>query len=180
MKNILILTGSPRRDGNSELLADAFMEGAESAGNKVFKFECANKVIRPCIACNTCYSAGSPCTLDDDFNLLAPYIQNADAIVFACPLYWFTFPSSIKLVIDKFYAFLMGNVDISKKDAYLLACGEDININAFDGLILTYKQIVNYLDWEDKGQIIVPNVRYIGDIKGSSVLIHTKELGAGV
>lgn len=180
MKKILVLTGSPRKNGNSEALADAFIEGAQTKGNSVFKFECANKNIRTCIACNTCYSTGKACTLDDDFNELPPYLKEADVVVFACPLYWFTFPASIKLVIDKFYALLIGNVDISKKDAYLLVCGEDININAFDGIILTYKQLVNYLDWEDKGQIIVPNVRKIGDINTSSAIIQAKEMGENV
>ena len=86
----------------------------------------------------------------------------------------------IKLVIDKFYSLLVAGIDISKKDAYLLVCGEDININAFDGIILTYKQLVNYLDWEDKGQIIVPNVRKIGDINTSSAIVQAKEMGENV
>lgn len=164
MKKVLVLTGSARCNGKTEFLADAFIKGALESGAQTYKFQCASKHIGPCLACNTCYSTGNPCTFSDDFNELAKYVVEADVIVFAVPLYWFTFPASIKLALDKFYSFMVGNIDISNKEAYLLTAGEDDNIESFDGLILSYKQIVSYLKWDDMGHIVVLGADDIEDI----------------
>ncbi len=91
-KEILILTGSPRHGGNSDLLAAAFQKGAEAAGHSVTQFATASKKFYPCLACDTCWYQGRPCSIKDDFNGLANLLEAADLIVFATPLYWFTFP----------------------------------------------------------------------------------------
>ena len=69
-KQILILTGSPRPNGNSFLLAEAFTKGAEEAGHTVRRFDTAHVEIDGCRACNQCYQHGKACVFDDDFNLL--------------------------------------------------------------------------------------------------------------
>ena len=87
MKNILILTGSPRVGGNSDLMADAFQKGAESAGHKVIRYEAGRNAILPCRACESCFSNGKACVWDDRFsNELAPLIEEADVIVLATPV----------------------------------------------------------------------------------------------
>jgi hypothetical protein len=101
VKKILVMTGSPRKGGNSDMLADAFIKGAESAGHEVTKFECAHKNIKPCIACDACYSQKGACVFNDDFNELAPLLEQSDVIVFAPPVYWFTFPAQMKGALIK-------------------------------------------------------------------------------
>jgi len=75
-RNILVLTGSPRKGGNSDLLADAFIKGAKAAGNRVDKYETGLKRIVGCKACDRCYSQGEACVFGDDFNALAPLLEN--------------------------------------------------------------------------------------------------------
>ena len=72
-----------------------------------------------CRACDTCYKTGKACSFDDDFNVMAPDILNADGIVFTMPVYWYTMPSQIKAVLDKMYSFVVGEKDISGKKCAL-------------------------------------------------------------
>ncbi|GEP64478.1 hypothetical protein CBE01nite_22460 [Clostridium beijerinckii] len=89
-----MLICSGRVGGNSYLLSEAFIKGAIQSDHEVVKYEVGKKNIKGCIACDTCFSKGTPCSFDDDFNALAPKIEKADVIVFATPLYWYTFPSN--------------------------------------------------------------------------------------
>ena len=95
-RNILVLTGSPRKGGNSDLLADAFIKGAKAAGNRVDKYETGLKRIVGCKACDRCYSQGEACVFGDDFNALAPLMEQSDTLVLVTPMYWFTFPTPLK------------------------------------------------------------------------------------
>lgn len=107
-KRILILTGSPRKGGNSDLMADAFAKGASEPGNIVVRFDTAHKHIQGCRACDNCFSKGKACVFNDDFNELASLMAESDAIVFCTPLYWYSFPTQMKAAIDKFYSFCIG------------------------------------------------------------------------
>jgi multimeric flavodoxin WrbA len=87
-KEILVLTGSPRRKGNSDQLADAFIRGAAEQGHGVHKFEAAYKNISGCRACNMCWSSGTdPCVVKDDFYELAPLLESCETVVFVSPVY---------------------------------------------------------------------------------------------
>ena len=179
-KNILVLTGSPRVGGNSDLLADSFIKGAIKAGHEVAKCEVGRKNVKRCIACDTCFSTGNPCSLHDDFNDIAPHIEKADMIVFATPLYWFTFPAQLKAVIDKFYAFNIGKKELNIKESILLVCGEDSDLSGFDGIISTYKLIASYQEWSDRGQLVVPGVYNKGDILSTDYLARAEEMGSNI
>jgi len=178
-KNILVLTGSARKNGNSDRMADTFIKEALSVGHEVTKFETAKKEIRGCIACETCWSKGKPCSFQDDFDELAPLLETADVIVFATPLYWFTFPAQIKAFIDKLYAYAGKNClrPLKIKECLLLVCGADDNLKIFDGIIATYKEIAHYMKWEDKGIVAVPKVNKKGDIEATDGLVKAKEYG---
>ena len=76
-RKVLVLTGSPRRNGNSFALADAFIRGAEAAGHEVMRFDAASASIQGCHACNQCYRQGQACVFHDDFNRLAPMLEEA-------------------------------------------------------------------------------------------------------
>lgn len=100
---ITVLTGSPRKSGNSACLAGQFIKGAEEKGHEVFRFDCAFKNVGPCRACNRCGMDG-PCIIDDDFSELRPHLVEADMVVFATPMYYFGISAQMKRVIDRFYA----------------------------------------------------------------------------
>lgn len=179
MKNILVLTGSPRKNGNSERMANAFIKGAQSVGHETVKFETARKKISDCKDCGACWIKGKPCSFQDDFDELAPLLESADVIVIATPLYWFSFTGYIKVTIDKMNAYLKENSKrhLKIKESILLVCGADKGIEIFDGIIVTYKQICKYMNWEDKGVLAVPNVRKKDDIEKTDALNRAEKLG---
>lgn len=180
MKNILVLTGSPRKNGNSDLLADAFISGAKEAGHELHLFAAGRKKIRGCMACQTCFSKGAACSFKDDFNEVAPFIEKADMIVFASPLYFYSFSTQIKSTIDKMYSFFIGKRPLKIKECMLLGCGETNEIKDFDGMVRSYELIADFMKWEDKGQIIVPNVNHKGDILQTDGLAKAKILGLSI
>jgi len=180
MKNIVIITGSSRRGGNSDLMAKAFTEGAQQAGHNVFLFETFNKKLSCCIVCDNCFKNGQACSASDDFNKLAPEIEKADAIVFCTPLYWFTFSANIKMIIDKMYSFLIGKRELKIKEAALIVCAGTDTIEDFAGIIKTFELIIDYKKWKNAGIITVPNVNNIGDIKKTDALNKAKELGLNI
>ncbi|MBN7773210.1 flavodoxin family protein [Clostridium aminobutyricum] len=177
-KRILVLTGSPRKGGNTELLAEAFIKGAEAAGHTVMKYETAVKHIGGCEACNSCYTQeGQACVFKDDFNMLAPMMENCDVIVIATPLYWFTFPAQLKAALDKMYSLLIGGIQSNIKESMLLACAGGAEESDFDGLVKTYELIAAYQNWTDLAHLLVPSVHEKGDILNTHALKKAEELG---
>jgi multimeric flavodoxin WrbA len=181
-KNILVLTGSPRKNGNSEMLADAFIEGAKKKGHIIEKFNAARKQIKGCSACDSCWTKDNACIHTDGFTELEPLLESADVIVLATPLYWSSFPAQIKAPIDKLYAYVSKNCrrPLKIKESLLLACGECEGQKIFDAMIETYKGIAEYMKWEAAGMIIVPEVFHVGDILKTNALNDAKELGASI
>ncbi len=180
-KNILILTGSPRKGGNTDLLADAFAKGAAAAGHTVARFDSGRARIGGCVDCKTCFSnEGKACSFDDDFNALAPLIAQADAIVFAAPLYFFTFPAQIKAAIDKLYAFFVAGKPLKIKESAFIACGETDDPAHFKGMVETYQIMAGFLGWADKGRIIATGVHTKGDVLGTPFLQQAEALGSAL
>ncbi len=179
MKNILVLTASPRNNGNSIKLAESFIKGAKASGNTVTRFDTGKKKIGYCIACDTCWSKDTPCSFKDDFLEAAPLLEEADVIVFSTPLYWFSFPTQMKALIDKIYAYLSDDCPrpLKPKECYLLACGGDTEPQVYDGLIATYKEVISYIKWNDNGILIAYGVGPVGDIDGRIELEEAEKLG---
>ena len=113
-KKIVVITGSPRKNGNSFAMTDAFIKTAEAKGHTITRFDAALKKVGGCRACETCFSTGKACTFDDDFNTIAPAILEADVIVFTMPVYWYSIPAQIKGVIDRIFSMVVGGKDIIK------------------------------------------------------------------
>jgi multimeric flavodoxin WrbA len=179
-KNILILTGSPRKGGNSDKLADAFIAGAQQAGHTTVRYTTADKNIKGCIDCKTCFTKGVACSVPDDFNGLAPLVEQADMIVFATPLYWFSFPTQLKAAIDKFYSFFIGKRELKIKECALLVCAGDSDESCFEGIVASYKLIARFLNWKDSGTILVPGLHGKDDILKTDGLDRGEALGKGM
>ncbi|SDF37571.1 flavodoxin family protein [Sporomusa acidovorans] len=179
-KNILVLTGSPRKGGNSDKLADAFIAGAQQAGHTVQKYITAGKTIKGCMDCKTCFSKGIACSIPDDFNELAPLVEQADMIVFATPLYFFSFTAHLKAAVDKFFSFYCGQRAVKIKESVLLACAADPNESSFEGLVASYKLIAKHWNWKDCGTILVSGVHGKEDIMKTDGLKRAEELGKNI
>lgn len=102
MKNILIVQGGGRPKGNTAQLVEHFIKGAEEAGHKTELVSLLKNEVKGCLGCNAC-RYGKPCIQKDSFNEIIPKIKNADCIVFASPLYFWTVSSRIKAFIERFY-----------------------------------------------------------------------------
>ncbi len=152
---ILVLTGSPRKNGNSNTLADNFIKGAEEAGHEVVRFDAAFKDVHPCIACNKCGMDG-PCIFKDDFEFVRQHIVDAAVVVFATPMYYFGFSSQLKSVIDRFYA-INGQIHRPKKAVLLMAYANTAASEA-EPIKKHYEVLLKYLGWQDAGQIIASGI----------------------
>ena len=105
MKKVLILEGSPRRNGNSAILSDEFARGAKEAGCSVEKVRVCGKKIAGCLGCNACYRNGGACVQKDDMAEIREKMLAADSIVLASPIYFYSMTAQMKAVIDRTYAF---------------------------------------------------------------------------
>ena len=112
---VAVITGSPRGDGNSFAMTDAFIRRAEADGHTVTRFDAALRKVGGCRACETCFKTGKACSFDDDFDAIAPAILEADVVVFSMPVYWYSIPAQIKGVIDRICSFVVGGRDIAGK-----------------------------------------------------------------
>lgn len=172
---IVVLTGSPRKNGNTNYMADEFIRGAKEAGHEVFRFNTATSEVHPCLGCNHCGMDG-PCVYDDDFTrVLRPEIIKADLVVFCSPMYYFGFSAQLKATIDRFYA-INGTLHTHKKCAFLMAYA---NMSKKDAEAMTahYRTIADYMGWEDVGSVIAPGIWTAGRIKGTKYAKESYELG---
>ena len=164
-KKIMVLTASARKNGNSNALAAAFITAAEALGHKVTRVDTADLRVKPCLGCKQCYTRGQACVVQDDFNELAPSLEAAEGIVLVMPTYWYTVPASIKAVIDKFYSLYTSHRGVGGKKCALIACCEELDATAMSGVKFAYRKSADLLEWESVGEVLVPGVDALGDIK---------------
>ena len=174
---ILVITGSPRKNGNSAALADHFIEGAKEAGHEVVRFDAAFKKVHPCIACNSCGMDG-PCVFEDDFEFVRKHIIDADCVVFATPMYYFGISAQLKAVIDRFYA-INGSIHVPKKAVLLMTYA---NTAASEAMPIKshYEVLLKYLGWRDAGQVIAPGVWPAGAIRHTRFPEEAYRLGKSI
>lgn len=175
-KKIVVLTGSARKGGNSNKMAEAFMEAARAKGHTVIHYDTTAMTFGGCHGCETCYTTGKPCTFDDDFNKIAPDLLSADALVFSMPVYWYSMPSQIKGAIDKLFSFVVGGKDISGKECALIACCEEHDLSVLDGVRLPYERTTALNKWKSVGQVLVPGVLNKGDIDSTDGCVRAAAL----
>lgn len=164
-KKIVVITGSPRKNGNSFAMTDAFIKAAEAKGHIVTRFDAAMKKVGGCHACETCFKTGKACSFDDDFNTIAPAVLEADAVVFTTPVYWYSIPAQIKGVIDKLFSFVVGGRDIAGKECALITCCEEDDLSVMDGVRIPIERTAALIKWHMVGEVLVPGVLNPGDIE---------------
>ena len=121
-KNILILSGSPRKGGNSDILCDRFMEGARESGHRAEKVFLRDKNIGYCIGCEACHQNNGVCVQKDDMAEILGKMIAADVIVMATPVYFYTMDAQMKTLIDRCVA---RYTEISNKAFYFIATAAD-------------------------------------------------------
>lgn len=174
---ILVLTGSPRKGGNSSILADSFIKGAAESGHTVVRFDAAFKKVNPCTGCNHCGMNG-PCIFNDDFNFVRDNITDAGAVVFASPMYYFGLSAQLKAVIDRFYA-INGRIHVPKK-AVLLMTYANTRPSQAAPIESHYEVLLDYLGWTDAGRVIAPGVWQAGAVNRTDYPRQAYELGKNI
>ncbi len=178
---VMIAMGSPRKNGNIATLTEQVAEGTRSVGGEVETIYLHGMKINPCDACDICQSdIETDCIVDDDMTELYPRIRNADALVIASPVYWFTVSAQTKLFMDRCYALgsPQGYALTGKRIGILLTYGDSdpFNSGAVNAL-RTFQDAYNYIGAEIVG-MVYGSASGPGEIRNNSdVLSEAFELG---
>ena len=174
---IVVLNGSPRKNGNTRIMAEAFAEGAKSKNHEVKILDIAHMNIKGCMACEYCFAHDGVCVQKDDMALVFDELNTADMVVFAAPIYWFDITAQLKTVIDRLYSH--GKIGFNfNKTALLLDAGADGGV--FTAAITQYKAMTAFLKWEDKGIITIGGMMGKGDMEKAAKLADVHALGASL
>ena len=123
MSKIVILNGSPRKNGKTASLVKAFVEGADSSNNEVKELYLQGMEIGGCLACESCQRNNGICVQKDDMQIVSDAFLWADVVVFASPQYWGTITGQLKIVIDRLYAVLFGSPKVKQFVVIMTARG---------------------------------------------------------
>jgi len=173
---ITVITGSSRKNGTSNYLADEFIRGAQENGHEIYRFDSAHANVNNCIGCNACGMGTKPCIYKDDFVELKENLLNSDVMVFITPIYYFGMSSTLKKVIDRFYSIdpqLKGlknkGVFISVQHAPVEAVKEPINAH--------YQAILSWLNMENAGIVNALGIESVEHLKQTGYPKQAYELG---
>lgn len=177
-KKILIISTSPRKGGNSEMLADAFVKGAEESGNSVEKVTLYDKNIGFCRGCLVCQKT-QKCIIHDDVEEIVQKMLTADVIAFATPIYYYEMCGQMKTLLDR--ANPLFTMDYAFRDIYLLASAAEDGEHTVDG---AKKGIEGWIECFEKsrlaGIVFAGGVTNIGDIKDHPALEKACKMGKAI
>ena len=176
--NILILSGSPRKGGNTDLLVEAFVKGA-SQKHHVEVVSVHDYKVNPCMGCNACFkNESNSCVQKDDMPLIYEKMAVADMLVIASPVYFYGLSAQLKAVIDRFHNPIRDTFHI-KKTALLLVGAASLP-ELFDSILAQYQLCLNFFKLEDAGRVLVRGVKDKGDIKNTEAQNEAFELGQSI
>ena len=177
-KQILVISTSLRAGGNSDTLADAFVQGAREAGHNVEKISLHDKTIGFCRGCLTCIETRR-CVIRDDADAIARQMLTADVLVFATPVYYYGMCGQMKTLLDR--ANPLYSADYRFRDVWLLAAAAEEDGHTVDG---TVTGLQGWIDCFDKarlaGVVFAGGVTSAGEIRGHAALEQAREMGRRV
>ena len=179
MTKIIGIIGSPRKNGNTDILVDRILKGARDAGADIEKVHLRGLNIKECDGCYICWK-GRECPKKDDMNDMYPVIESADVIVFGTPVYWFGPTALLKAFIDRLIYFNCpeNRPKIAGKAAVIASPFEDTDMETTATLTAFFEKCFDYLDMKLVGRILVPGVAEKGAIlTKSDALEQAYQLG---
>lgn len=178
MSRIVVLIGSNRRNGNTDLLAKAFAEGA-SKNNIIELVSVADYKVNPCIGCNSCFTReGNKCFQNDDMSKIHEKLRNADMVVITSPVYFYGISAQLKSIIDRLHTPMRNEFNIKK--LALILVGAATLPELFDSIKLQYHLVLNFFKLENAGMVLVSGAKDKGDVKESEALKQAYDLGLSV
>jgi multimeric flavodoxin WrbA len=177
-KKVLILSGSPRKGGNSDMLCDEFKRGAEEAGNEVEKIRVAERKIGYCRACYYCRDHQGKCAIKDDMAEVLQKMIDADVIVLASPVYFYSIDAQLKAVIDRTVARW---TEVKDKEFYYIVTCADGDESSTERTIECFRGYADCVNGAvEKGVIRGTGVYEKGEIAGSEAMTQAYEMGKSV
>ncbi len=177
-KNILIISTTPRKGGNSDVLAEAFADGAGSAGHVVEKICLYDKTINFCKGCLACQKT-KRCVIRDDADIIEQKMLNADVIVFATPIYYYEMSGQMKTMLDRSNPLYVS--DYSFKDIYLFATAADTDESAMDGAVKGLEGWISCFDGVRLAGVVKGlGADGIGTIQGNKAIDEAYEMGKNI
>lgn len=179
-KKIIVLNGSPRKNGNTSALISAFTAGAQSVGHTVTEFHLDSMNIH---GCKGCMSGGKnpdhPCVQLDDMDKIYPVYKEADIVVLASPLYYWNLSGQLRGAFDRLFAVAECNkgYENPKKQSVLIMAAEG---NGFEDCVSYYDNLMGHIHWESIGKVLCGGVMAPGDIDGRTELEQAKNLGKSI
>lgn len=177
-KKVLIISTSPRKGGNSDTLADAFVQGAQDAGHEVEKISLHDKNIGFCKGCLSCQNT-QRCVIHDDADTIIQKMLTAEVLVFATPIYYYGMCGQMKTLLDR--ANPLFPADYAFRDIYLLAAAAEEDEHTVDGAITG---LTGWIDCFEKTRLVdtvfAGGVTAVGDIQKHPALQKAYEIGKHV
>lgn len=176
-KKVLVISSSPRKGGNSDVLCDQFIKGAKDAGNTAEKIFLKEWKINFCTGCAVCYETHK-CPQHDDMEKLLAKLLESDVIVLATPVYFYSMCAQLKVMIDRICP---RYTEITNKKMYLIATAGDTSKKALDGTIAGFRGFLDCLDdVEESGILYGTGVLNIGEIQNLPIMNEAYEMGKNV
>lgn len=177
-KKVLILSGSPRKGGNSDLLCDEFLRGAKEAGHQVEKIHVASKKIAPCSACYYCRRNDGACIHQDDMGAILAKMIQADVIVLASPVYFYSIDAQLKAVIDRTLARW---TEVKNKEFYYIVTLADEAKQSAETTLACFRGYADCVEGAvEKGVIIGSGVYEPGKVKNTPAMEQAYQMGRNV
>ena len=174
-KHVLIISSSPRKGGNSETLAEAFAKGAQDAGNHVETIRLREKQIGFCKGCLACQKLGH-CVVKDDAVEIAAKMHDADVLVFATPVYYYSVSGQLKTMLDRSNPLFDSDYAFTK--VYLLAAATENEPETVEGAV---KAVQGWVDCFERcelaGTVFAGGVTDVGEIAGHPALEKAYQMG---
>jgi multimeric flavodoxin WrbA len=173
-RNILVLSASPRKSGNSDLLCDQFMTGAKEAGHETEKIFLKDKKISYCTGCGSCFN-GKSCSQKDDMGNILDKMISADVIVMATPVYFYSMNAQMKTLIDRTCS---RYTEITNKEFYFIVTAADSSIQAMERTLEGFRAFTSCLSGaKEKGIVYGTGAWNIGEINGKPAMKQAFEMG---
>lgn len=177
-KQVLVISTSPRKGGNSDMLADELVRGAQDAGHRVEKIALCDKNIGFCKGCLSCQNT-QRCVIHDDADVIAQKMLTANVIVFATPIYYYGMSGQMKTMLDR--ANPLYTSDYQFRDIYLLATAAEAEEHTVDGAV---NGLQGWIDCFEKahlaGTVFAGGVGAVGEIKGHPALKKAYAMGKAI
>lgn len=178
MKKVLILSGSPRKGGNSDILCDEFMRGALDSGNQVEKIRIADKNVGYCKACYYCETNNGQCIIKDDMAEIMQKMIDADVIVLSSPVYFYSLDAQLKAVIDRTVARWL---EVKNKEFYYIMTAADRDKESMQATLSCFRGYADCVEGaKECGIIYGTGVYQKGEIKASKALKDAYKMGSSI